>query len=92
MPICVEIEVSDDGQVMVGVDPEKAETGEPKGYMQPAASVDEALAKAKSMLDGAGQAPQEPMQAQPAPAAPAPQGQDPNAAAASAFNRIRGGA
>lgn len=84
MSICIEIEVSDDGQVTVGVCPPEEESGEPKGYMKPAQSIDEALAQAKSMLAG-GQT-QQPAQAQ-----PAQEGDAANAAAAKAFNQIRGG-
>ena len=50
---CVEIETKEDGTVTWGVCPPEEETGEPKDYMQPAASVDEALAKAKEALGGA---------------------------------------
>jgi hypothetical protein len=66
MPIiCVEIEMnSDTGEVKVGVCPPEEEAGEPKSYMQPAQSVDEALAKAQQLLSqgGAGQPGQSPDQ------------------------------
>jgi hypothetical protein len=52
MPTCVEIEIADDGKVSVGVEPQnQAEYSEPKDYLKPAASVEEALATAKSLLD-----------------------------------------
>lgn len=51
MSVCVEIEVDDQGQVKVGVDPEQQEQGD-KSYMQPAQSVDAALAQAKQLLSG----------------------------------------
>lgn len=86
MPICIEIEVADDGQVTVGVCPPK-EGGEPKEYMKPAQSVDDALAQAKSMLAGQGQQPQQPQPMQ----QPAQGGDAANAAAAKAFEQIRGG-
>lgn len=54
MATCIEIEISDQGAVTVGVCPPEPveETGAQKEYMQPAASVDEALAKAKQLLSG----------------------------------------
>lgn len=90
MGICVEIEVSDDGKVTVGVDPEK-EYGERKGYMQPAQSLEDALQTAKDLLtNGQAQA----AQAGPDQAPAAPGGMDPQAAQAAAqqsFGAIRGG-
>jgi hypothetical protein len=54
------IEMADDGTFMVGMEPEGADAGmaegsagemeQDKSYMQPAASVDEALAMAKELL------------------------------------------
>jgi len=49
---CVEIEVSPDGKVMFGICPPEEESSEPKGYMQPVGSIDEAMAKAKEALGG----------------------------------------
>lgn len=83
MGICVEIEIDDQGQVMVGVDPEKEEAPEPKGYMQPAQSVEDALQTAKDLLTNP--------QAQAAQAAPAQPGMDAQAAAQQSFGAIRGG-
>lgn len=59
---CVEIEVDDQGQVTVGLCPPDEGQNGPEGsqqeesaekdYMQPAANVDDALAKAKQLLSG----------------------------------------
>lgn len=59
--VCIEIEVSPDGQVMFGICPPEEESNEPKGYMQPVGSIDEALAKAKEVLAGQGEADQNDM-------------------------------
>ena len=50
--ICVEIELdTETGAVMVGVEPpESYEDGVDKSYLQPAASVDEAINTARGML------------------------------------------
>lgn len=53
MSICVEIEVDDQGKVSVGIDPEQKEPND-NANMQPAASIDEALAKAKQLLSQGG--------------------------------------
>jgi hypothetical protein len=54
MSTCVEIEIEDDGTVMVGVKPQEQETpgeeAQDKQYLQPANSVDEALTTAKDLL------------------------------------------
>lgn len=58
--ITIEIEVADDGTVMVGMMPPMEESAEgadkkymqhDKSYMQPAKSVDDALAMAKGLID-----------------------------------------
>lgn len=54
----VEIEINDQGQVTVGEPPQAEETGQPdmqedKSYMRPAASVDEALNQARTILSSA---------------------------------------
>lgn len=87
MAICIEINIDDQGAVTVGVCPPEEETGEPKGYMQPAKSVDDALGTARDLL--AGQNGQMAQQAMNQPGAQLEQ--DPNAAAAASFNKIRGG-
>jgi hypothetical protein len=48
--ICVEIELADDGTFTVGVCPPEEETGEPKDYMQPVKSLDDALGVAQDLL------------------------------------------
>ena len=58
--ITIEIEVADDGTVMVGMMPPMEESAEgadkeymqhDKSYMQPAKSVDDALVMAKALID-----------------------------------------
>lgn len=47
--ICVEIEINDNGEISVGVCPPENEN-EPKEHLNPVTNLDEALAKAKSLL------------------------------------------
>lgn len=86
MGICIEIEVDDQGQATVGVCPPAEEGGEPKDYMQPAGSVQEALQMAAQLLQsGATGADQGSGQVQDTD-------QGAQEAASQAFGSIRGGA
>lgn len=46
---CIEIEINDQGEISVGVCPPENEN-EPKEHLNPVANLDEALAKAKLLL------------------------------------------
>lgn len=56
--ICVEIEIDDKGQISVGVCPPENEN-EPKEHLNPVTNLDEALAKAKSLLQQQSRTPQQ---------------------------------
>ena len=82
--VCVEIEIdSDTGAITVGVCPPEEETGEVKDYMQPVASLDEALSQAQELLAGNESASND-------QETPQDQGQEQNAFAGG-FNGVRNG-
>lgn len=56
--VCVEIEINDSGEISVGVCPPENES-EPKEHLNSIGSIDEALAKAKELLQGQSQSPQD---------------------------------
>lgn len=58
MPICVEIEMNDQGDYSVGVCPPENEN-EPKEHLHPSQSLDAAIAEAKQILQQQAQSPQD---------------------------------
>lgn len=77
MAICVEIQIDDDGNVEIGMDPQaEANDGD---HMQPVESIDVALSKAKAYL--AGKMPSKPKTMQEA-MFPEKSGEEPDAEAA----------